>query len=96
MKSCFDNQIAKEDEVIRKFIVGEPMNYEEIALAKWMIDGRVGKPMTKTGVMKMLKRIYCKMRIQCEKKGISRDIVWDLAARGRMCATSKFSRPECH
>ena len=96
MKSCFDNQIAKEDEVIRKFIVGEPMNYEEIALAKWMIDGRVGKPMTKTGVMKMLKGIFWKMRMQWQKKGISRDIVRELAAMGRMCVTSKFSRPECH
>lgn len=67
----------QEDEVILKYLNGEPLTLEETALAMWMYDGRkTKKPMTRMGMLKMEQRIMEKLRKACSEKGIT---VEDLA-----------------
>lgn len=67
----------QEDEVILKYLNGEPLTLEETALAMWMYDGRKTlKPMTRMGMLKMEQRILEKLRTACAKIGVT---VEDLA-----------------
>lgn len=64
----------QEDEVILKYLNGEPMTLDEAALAVWMCDGRKTKqPMTKMGFLKYERKILDKLRKEFEKAGLTKE-----------------------
>jgi len=77
----------QEDEVILKYINGEPMTLEETALALWMTDGRkTKKPMSRMGMLKMEQRIMEKLRKACSVKGITIEDLACFQRDKRSCA----------
>lgn len=80
------SQQEQEDEVILKYINGEPMSLEEAALALWMCDGRkTKKPMTRMGILKMEQRIMQKLRKACAEKGVTIDDLASFTKDKRSC-----------
>ena len=73
------SQREQEDNVILKYINGEPMTLEEASLALFMYDKAHGvptkKPMTKMGFLKLEERILQKLRKACEEKGIGIEVL---------------------
>lgn len=90
-------QSEMEDEVILKYMNGEPMTLEESALALHMYDNAHGikskKPMTKMGFLKLEQRIMMKLRKACEDAGLSKaeamEILQCLSKPQRCAATVK-------
>ena len=81
----------QEDEVILKYLNGEPMTLEETALGLWMYDGRKTlKPMSRMGILKLEQRILQKFRKACEEHGISEDDLFTFVHNDRMPASYKF------
>jgi hypothetical protein len=88
-----------EDEVILKYMNGEPMTLEESALALHMYDNAHGikskKPMTKMGFLKLEQRIMMKLRKACEDAGLSKaeamEILQSLSKPQRRAATVRNS-----
>lgn len=77
----------QEDEVILKYLNGEPLTLEETALAMWMYDGRKTlKPMTRMGMLKMEQRIMEKLRKACSVKGITIEDLACFQRDKRSCA----------
>jgi len=77
----------QEDEVILKYINGEPMTLEESALALWMADGRKSKkPMSRMGMLKMEQRIMEKLRKACVENGITVEDLVCFQRDKRSCA----------
>lgn len=61
----------QEDEVILKYLQGEPLTLEETALSIWMQEGRKGKPMTKPGIMAIEARALAKLKQKLAERGIN-------------------------
>jgi hypothetical protein len=77
-------QEEQEDEVIRKYIDGEPMTLEEASLALWMADGRKTKrPMTKMGFLKFERRVMDKLRAAIECMGIEKEDLFEMFNHSR-------------
>lgn len=93
------SQREMEDEVILKYMNGEPMTLEESALALHMYDNAHGikskKPMTKMGFLKLEQRIMMKLRKACEDAGLSKaeamEILQSLSKPQRCAATIRNS-----
>lgn len=93
------SQREMEDEVILKYMNGEPMTLEESALALHMYDKahdiKSKKPMTKMGFLKLEQRIMLKLRKACEAAGLSKaeamEILQSLSKPRRCVATVKNS-----
>lgn len=86
----------QEDEVIMKYICGEPMTLEEAALALWMSDGRkTKKPMTKMGYLKFEQKILAKLKNECAKVGITADDLALFARKGQSHYDTNASISEC-
>jgi hypothetical protein len=75
--NTISNQQEIEDEIIIKYIHGEPLTLNEAAIALYMYDKGHGikskKPMSAMGFLKMEQRILNKLKIECKKRYIDVD-----------------------
>lgn len=84
-----------EDEVIYKYMCGEPLTLEEAAIALHMYDNAHGikskKPLTKMGFLKLEARILEKLRKACEAQGFTKREVLEMLQELDSCKRTSAS-----